>query len=220
MTTMDDEEIRANKLEAQLVHDRINRVCGTRIGAPIWIKGVEFESDVCDVPRHPNVVKEVLDILPTVKTDAVAEMLIRYLAGCKFPFDGSELIRRYDQSANELFRWAIANTINTGRAMIPVDWLRTTMLGPAIGCEKQMMYDALPRYLPKREAREIIEKIFDEQPIHAISALLRIRDPKSIPFLESKAQIEPYKSDRWYQKRIAIVVEKIRNRPRSPKELA
>ena len=216
---MDDEEIRANKIETKQVHDRINRVCGTRIGAPIWIKGVEFESNVCDVPRHPSVVEEVLDILPSVKRDAVAEMLIRFLAGCTFPFDGSELVRRYDESADEHLRWAIANTINPGRALIPLDWLRKTMLGPAIGSEKQMMYDALPRYLPKREAREIIEKIFDEQPIHAISALLRIRDPKSIPFLEAKAQVEPYKSDRWYQRRIATVVEKIGSRPRNPKEL-
>jgi hypothetical protein len=86
-------------------------------------------------------------------------MLIRFLAGCTFPFDGSELIRRYDESSDPYFRWAVANTINTGRAIIPFDWLRKTMLESAIGCEKQMMYDALPRYLPKREAREIIEKI-------------------------------------------------------------
>ena len=137
------EEIKANQIEAKHVYDRINRVCGTRIGAPIWIKGVEFESNICDLPSHPCVVKEVLQILPSIKSDAVAAMLIRFLAGCTFPFDGSELTRRYDESSDPDFRWAIANTINTGRAVIPLDWLRKTMLGPAIGYEKQMMYEAL-----------------------------------------------------------------------------
>lgn len=200
--------------EMNLFIDHIAKVCGVTIPISVEVKGFDLPGTFLDISPDRCVATEIVNALPGIVNEDVAEALIRYLAGCRFTFDGHPLMYWYDKSTDYLFKWTVANTLSFGRAVISVDWLLDTMRKPGRQGEKQMLYDALTHYLPRLDARKIIEEKFDEEPVHAISALLKLRDIGSIPFLETKATQLPYANDSWYQRRFESVIEKIRKRPR------
>lgn len=192
-------------------------VCNVSVPITVEIKGLEIPGSFLDLPPNRCVALEVVKALPNIVHEDVAEELIRYLAGCNFAFDGRPLLCWYDKSTDTLFKWAVANTLSFGKAEIDIEWLRKAMGAPAIGNEKQMLYNAIVQYLPEEEALKIIEDHFDEEPIHAISALLKLRHIESVSFLENKAIQPEYRSDPWFQRRVRSVIDRIQKRPKYPK---
>lgn len=117
----------------------------------------------------PEVVQIFLHGLETIDHDGVQMTLIRSLHGAKAPFDGSILLRLFEEG--KLDRWAIAHLL---ASQVPIgigDWVAEAVRNPKHGTERQPLCLALARSIPPPQSLPILRDIFARFPNDAVEAI-------------------------------------------------
>jgi len=122
-------------------------------------------------PLPETVTGVLLEALPLVRNISVEDVVVRALAAASAPFDGTPLIRLFEQTASESLRGSIANTLALGRPLGVSDWILRALRTPAYGKAREMLALAAARLAPAAEANRVLVELLDQLPGHAALGL-------------------------------------------------
>lgn len=154
-----------------------------------WAK-IEFARDLmkCKRKLSSEEVEFVLEWLPKISNERGSqEALVRALVLAAKPFDGRVLMELFDDPESSFqLKWAIGNTIDSTKVLNVVEWLKSKFQSLSLGKEKEMLVCALGKYLDTEEAREYLVNVFDDYPLHAADALVKIGGRSDLDFIVNK----------------------------------
>jgi hypothetical protein len=151
---------------------------------------IESAGDIMQFKRKLSneEVEFVLKWVPKISNEfGSQETLVRALILAAKPFDGQALMDLFDDPESSFnLKWAIGNTIDSTKVLNVVEWLKSKFQSLSLGKEKEMLVCALGKYLDTDEAREYLEKVFDNYPLHAADTLAKIGGRSDLDFIVSK----------------------------------
>ncbi len=159
-------------------------------------------------PLAPEVVRTLLEWLPTSEDLAVQEQIVRALAASSSQFPGEKLAKLFDETGSETFRWAIANTIAEARPDGITDWALERLQQPSTGKAREMLTLAVARLAPPEVANPILLGLLDDLTGHVAMALAESGGPEEAAALERLSS----GTDGWVKQEIVKAVHSIRRR--------
>jgi hypothetical protein len=137
---------------------------------------------------NPTLTNFILTWIPRLNNKhGSQERLVRGLVLAEKPYEGKILITLFDDPESSFFlRWAIGNTIATGKPQGVTDWLKRKFMALKLGKENEMLVYAIARYFDYPEAVDLLKKIFDHYPMHAAETLQAIGGENELEFLKEK----------------------------------
>lgn len=162
-------------------------------------------------PLKPSIVNLLLEQLPQVSHKRVQDSMIRALTNVRKPYDGSCIVRMFENPHTEGLRWVIGNTIAESRPTGISEWLCAAVRNPTYGKNREMLLLALARLVPPQRANPILLSLFDEFPGHVALALTESGGPAELEFLRSVLD----KNSRWHawvRKEVGKAIRKIEKR--------
>jgi hypothetical protein len=181
--------------------------------ADLEAMGLETAGDLyAMVRRHAPlpapVVARLLTWLDRITADDAREGIVRALAASRVPFDGAPLVRAFESSDNELFRWAVANTFASANTTGVDEWLVRTLRDPASGIAREMLATAVARHAPPDVANAALVDLFDELPGHAAMGLAISGGVEELLFLRNHLN----RGKSWEQKEVRKAIRVLERR--------
>jgi hypothetical protein len=168
-------------------------------------------------PLDAKTVVAILDLLAESRAEGATsvanrgfqELLVRTLTVAEKAFPGDELIRIFEDTQDDALRWAIANTLATGKAIAPHGWLIDRALDITLRSAREMLVLALASQVPAARAVPVLRSLFEALPGHVAIALGSIGGPREREFLIS------HRSDAhrvWVRREIEKAIKRIERR--------
>jgi len=175
-------------------------------------------SSVWDLVNGPNNYKSALPILiehlESAENLRLKEGIVRALGVKGFDAASQHLIKEFKKSKDELYKWAIANSLEIIAPKEHVDELISIISDRKHGGSRQMIALALGRIGDKKSVSVLIELLDDDSVAgHAIEALGKIGDNSIIesirPFTKHKVK--------WKKNAAKKAIERIQKRGKGNK---
>jgi len=176
-------------------------------------------SSIWDLVNGPNNYKSALPILirhmESAENIRLKEGIVRALGVKGFDSASQHLIKEFKKSDDELYKWAIANSLEIIVPKEHVDELISIMSDQKYGRSRQMIALALGRIGDKKSVSVLIESLDDDSVAgHAVEALGMIGDNSVI---ESIRPLTKHKI-KWIKNAANKAIEHIRKRGKENKK--
>jgi hypothetical protein len=135
-------------------------------------------------PLNIDATQILLRWLNRITDDRLSEQIIRCLAASDSPFDGRELIEKFENAQSENLRWVIAHTIAESKPYGITDWLLSALMHEDYGKAREMLIIAAGRLIPAYVVIDTILALFDKFPMHVAWALSEFGGINELKFLQ------------------------------------
>ena len=151
-------------------------------------KSILNPGDLSSVELDEKLIGLILNWIPRLSNKQNSqEKLVRALVRAKKPFDGSVLLRLFDdKESSDGLKWVIADAIAFTSVLNVEDWLTEKLLAPDQPKANEMLMYAAVRYFSPEIARIYLTRLFDDFPLQVADALTYIGTEDDLNFLKNQ----------------------------------